>query len=240
MAHLEIFKKGTKSGEFPLSGVETLIGRDKSAQVRLDDHIVSRKHARIVVADGGFVLEDLGTRNGTFVNGNKEFRRTLKDGDALEFGPYVLKFRMAAGEKVPVASAAPSEKAGPTARSAKDPEATRNIEPKELARVREEARNSLQPHLQEQSGTTPRVHVLKKDKVLLGAGDEADLRVKDSGRDVAAEFTRKGAAWTVSKSGFFATMKVNGEKVSEHVLKDGDRIEVGTVVLIFRAGAQQG
>jgi len=238
MARLEIFKKGARTGEYTLLAGETVIGRERGVQVRLDDHIVSRRHARVVPADGAWVVEDLNTRNGTYVNGQREFRRPLKDGDTLEFGPFVLKFRQPAGERVPEAPAPASDKGGPSSRSSKDPEATRNIEPKELAKVREEARASLQPHLLEQSGSTSgRMHVLKKDKVTLGAGDEADLRVKDSGRDIAAGFVKQGTDWKAVRPSFFATLKVNGEKVKEHVLKDGDKVEVGSVTLVFRAGA---
>ena len=51
---------------FPLSAGEHVIGRDPDVEVRLDASTVSRRHARLVVTAGGTVLEDFGSKNGTF------------------------------------------------------------------------------------------------------------------------------------------------------------------------------
>src|SRR5262245_51979277 len=55
----------------PLEPGETIIGRDPGAAVFLDDRSVSRRHARIVVSDDGAVLEDLESKNGTFLKEKK-------------------------------------------------------------------------------------------------------------------------------------------------------------------------
>ncbi|MGH7437310.1 MAG: FHA domain-containing protein [Polyangiaceae bacterium] len=65
----------------------TLIGRDPDCHVTLDDPLVSRKHARILVGADRVVVEDLGSRNGVLVNGLCIRRpASLRDGDRLHIG----------------------------------------------------------------------------------------------------------------------------------------------------------
>jgi two-component system, cell cycle response regulator len=69
---------------------ETIIGRGKEAHVRVDDVGASRAHARIVlVEDDRYLLEDLGSTNGTFVQGLKIDRVELRSGDRIHIGPNV-------------------------------------------------------------------------------------------------------------------------------------------------------
>ncbi len=72
----------------------TLIGRGLDAEVRLDDDGVSRQHAKVItVGDGGPTLKDLGSSNGTYVNGDRIQTHTLKDGDKIQVGSIsILKF----------------------------------------------------------------------------------------------------------------------------------------------------
>ena len=79
---------------FPLLDGENILGRAGDARVPLDLGRVSRHHARIVVAAGRAVLEDLGSKNGTFVRGQAVTRPVeLADGDEVCIGPVVLVFR---------------------------------------------------------------------------------------------------------------------------------------------------
>jgi two-component system cell cycle response regulator len=72
-------------------GAETVIGRGKEAQVRLDDAGASRAHARLIqVPDGGYVIEDLGSTNGTFVDGERIERAELASGHRIHIGPNVI------------------------------------------------------------------------------------------------------------------------------------------------------
>ena len=74
---------------FSVSG-EAVIGRGKGSQVRLDDGGASRAHARIYETAGGYVLEDLGSTNGTFVDGRRIDRVELKSGDRIHLGPHIV------------------------------------------------------------------------------------------------------------------------------------------------------
>ena len=77
----------------PLAEGENLVGRGREAQVRIPTSEVSRRHARIVVAADGVTIEDLESRNGTFVRGRPVKRATpLADGDEIGFGPELTTF----------------------------------------------------------------------------------------------------------------------------------------------------
>lgn len=65
---------------------EATIGRAAQNDIRLRDTEVSRRHARIFRRDGEFVIEDLRSSNGTYVNGARVDRRVLKDGDEIQMG----------------------------------------------------------------------------------------------------------------------------------------------------------
>lgn len=76
---------------------EVVIGRDPTCAIRLDADDVSRRHARVAPAGDGHVVGDLGSLNGTWVNGLEVELRTLVSGDRIRVGPYVAKY-LAAGD----------------------------------------------------------------------------------------------------------------------------------------------
>jgi DNA-binding winged helix-turn-helix (wHTH) protein len=81
--------------EIALDPGEHLIGRDRDALVWIDDDSVSRRHARIAIGDHGISIEDLGSKNGTFV-GDERIRKPtlLKDRDLVRVGPVALRVRI--------------------------------------------------------------------------------------------------------------------------------------------------
>ena len=93
---------GLNAGQvFTLDRDETIIGRGRDARVGIDDVGISRRHARIVRTDARrYILEDLGSTNGTFVNGRKVQRVELASGDRVQAGPaLVLRFRLIAADE---------------------------------------------------------------------------------------------------------------------------------------------
>ena len=78
---------------FPLPAGQHVIGRDRDADVRLDASTVSRRHARLVVTAGGTVLEDFGSKNGTY-RGNERVTSPIQlaDGDAIRIGSLLVTF----------------------------------------------------------------------------------------------------------------------------------------------------
>lgn len=81
-----------QGGEFPLSeGREVLVGRSSDLDMVLVEEMVSRRHARIELEGGVLTIEDLGSTNGTFVNGEKVLRAELNEGDRVLIGTSILK-----------------------------------------------------------------------------------------------------------------------------------------------------
>lgn len=80
-------------GHFPLKGNQMVMGRAADAEITLTDPGISRHHARIVREGDDFIVEDLGSTNGTEVNGQLVKRRRLADGDRVRLGSSTLQFR---------------------------------------------------------------------------------------------------------------------------------------------------
>jgi DNA-binding winged helix-turn-helix (wHTH) protein len=92
----------------PLAEGENLLGRASDARVSIDLARVSRHHARIVVEGGRAALEDLGSKNGTFLRGQSvKAKAELADGDEICIGSAVLVFRSAGGESTTAAGTPP-------------------------------------------------------------------------------------------------------------------------------------
>ncbi len=78
---------GLEPGSAHEIGDGVLLGRGKTAAIRLTDRLASGRHARVVPGDDGFVIEDLGSTNGTFVNGVQlSAPAALTDGDRIRLG----------------------------------------------------------------------------------------------------------------------------------------------------------
>ncbi len=86
-----------------------LLGRVASCDVVIADTKASRRHARVIVESGVVEIEDMGSSNGTLLNGKPVERRMLRDGDRVEIGKTVVTYREGAlpGRSRPAAAAAP-------------------------------------------------------------------------------------------------------------------------------------
>ena len=84
---LEGFYEGL---EVPVDRSWVVIGRGRGADVVIAEPTISRAHAAIG-HDGGFFVQDLGSTNGTWVNGAREKKALLKDGDEIQMGKLRLR-----------------------------------------------------------------------------------------------------------------------------------------------------
>ncbi|NOH00998.1 MAG: FHA domain-containing protein [Chloroflexi bacterium] len=109
-----VMRSGPTPGvTFPLEGEQLTIGRDSSNGVAINDAEVSRKHARLMFQGGKYVLEDLGSTNGTFVNGQRLAGPVvLKPGDVISLGEQIVLMYDAIASD-PGATVAVSRKAMP-------------------------------------------------------------------------------------------------------------------------------
>jgi Nif-specific regulatory protein len=91
-AELEAVAGPLKGSTIPLSESETSLGREPSNDVALLDAAVSRKHCLITYSEGQFRIQDLNSRNSTFVNGVPVTERTLDSGDEIKIGSSLFVF----------------------------------------------------------------------------------------------------------------------------------------------------
>src|SRR5437762_6845157 len=101
MAKLILSMDGLVLKEIPLAKERTTIGRKPHNDIQIDNLAVSGEHAVIVTILNDSFLEDLGSTNGTVVNGNPIKKHFLQNNDVIELGKYKLKF---VGEAAPAAT----------------------------------------------------------------------------------------------------------------------------------------
>ena len=83
---------------YELSPQETVLGRHPDCTIQLQSNMVSRRHARVVARDGRHFVEDLGSGNGTYLNGQRiDGAVELKHNDRIKLGPILLRFESLSG-----------------------------------------------------------------------------------------------------------------------------------------------
>ena len=115
-----VIRQGPQAGmSFPLLGNQVIIGREESIDITLQDPEASRRHARISWQMGQFVIEDLGSTNGTFVNGVQiTIPQMLNPGDSVGIGQTALVFQVEGAQMgAPQYQAPPRQAASPAASS---------------------------------------------------------------------------------------------------------------------------
>ena len=94
-----------QGGEFPIEDARPIVvGRSSDLDMVLVEEMVSRRHAQIEMREGVITIQDLGSTNGTFVNGEKIQSSALREGDRVLIGTSILKvvsIKNVAAEKKP-------------------------------------------------------------------------------------------------------------------------------------------
>ena len=227
---LHLFLGEKPQGTFSMGKGELTIGRNPGNDILIENVGVSRRHAVIKWTGDHAVVEDLGSANGTFVNGQKITSRQLQDGDEI----LMLKHRLV--YRIPKEVAAPKlEMAGDIGQRTMyiDPGAVAHAVAGKPAGRPEAAAPKLRPCL-----ILPdrKKMALEAAEVTLGSG--ADCQVKLSGMLVAKAHARivpdKEGQYKIVHLAGLAGTRVNGEKITEHVLRHGDEIEIAKQKLLFR------
>ena len=93
-----IYPPGPEMGKrFELDSNEVVLGRGSDCDIQIDRDSVSRRHARVYRTDNGWMVEDLGSTNGSYINDVPIERETLRDADFLKIGAAIFKFLTGSG-----------------------------------------------------------------------------------------------------------------------------------------------
>jgi len=235
MIKLILKLKDTQIEEFNLEKGMINIGRSKENDIVIDNIAVSRKHAQIERQEGsGFVLRDLQSSNGTFLNGVQidANDHELRDGDIIGLAKF----------EILVKGLAPATKAAPKVPAPEDIEGTM---------IFDAARRKPSPEPQaipeQKAFHWPVLSVIKgpfrgkelkvtKDVTTVGKGSQDDIHVE--GWFVSsphAKISRHGDRFYISHvGGFFCSTKVNGVGIKgDHILKNKDEVEIGNSTFVF-------
>jgi len=230
MALLTLKFKDLLLKEIELKGGSKTIGREPANDIVVENLLVSGYHARIDPAGKDYVLTDLQSKNGTFLNGERVTSTKLKNGDQILIGKHTLIFALDPAEiqedpklteetmfiQVARGEAQPSEE--PPAPPGLDSTAVSAERPAVLAFV---------------SGGSGE-HEIKRKLIKLGKGEEADIPIGGLFTPkVAATISRRPTGYHLSPT-VRAKVKVNGVQIgSSHRLREFDSIEIGPARLQF-------
>jgi pSer/pThr/pTyr-binding forkhead associated (FHA) protein len=221
------------------------IGRLPDNNMVIDNPAVSGRHARVYREGNHYVLEDLKSTNGTFVNDKPIARHTLLEGDTVLVGKHTLVFTQKGGEQT---EAAKSEAYVPEIGGTMMLD---TLKQKHLLSGLDQGRPSQAydavvpktaiPTAQGRIGTVKVVagntgqseYVLAAVTTMIGKADTAQIRLKGWFKPkIAAAIARKGEGFTITPMG--GKLSVNGERVnSRRNLASGDLIEVSGLTLEF-------
>ena len=121
MAKLILSLEGSVIREVPLDKERIMIGRKPSNEIQIENLAVSGEHACIVTILNDSFLEDMGSTNGTLVNGNPINKHILQNNDVIEIGKYKLKYIAEAPAHAPAADFEKTMILRPSARPAAAP-----------------------------------------------------------------------------------------------------------------------
>ena len=212
---------------YDLSQQSIVVGRDEGADILIDNPSVSRRHAEFRMQEGRWVVEDLGSSNGTFMGGQKiDGARQLQIGDEIGLGKFSIVFGKEVGD------AAPPQRA--TVVPSGGAEGTMHIQAHEVKELLKSSERQKRAHLVWEAGGQRGQHYLSEaPAVLIGTdGDLCDVRVpKGPKHHVLIINTKDGC--DVRYLAAFGSIKVNGRSTKRAALKDGDVVDAGGLSLRF-------
>ncbi len=202
--------------EHPLrEGDRVRIGRSASNDIQIAEAHVSREHAVVACVDGAFTVDDVGSANGTFVNGVQVYgMNPLAIGDELHLFVSVLKLRAAHDESTPDAA----ERVSLVARD----------------------RASLRVTRGPQRG---QIFALLKDELYIGRSTPSsnwEVALQDPTVSRPHAFlVKEDESWKLFDLGSINGTSVNGQPITggaAHRLRDGDRVVFGGTLTVFHTG----
>lgn len=251
MARLHLYRNSKRIQTLELGKQVYIVGREKICDLVLKDTPASRQHFRLMPeGKGSYLLEDLGSSNGTFINGRREYRVSLDEQAYIQVGKALMIFEPGgqndAPEVIPELPAwalTTGEMDAVPPLKKNEEAATKQVAPAVLRRVQAEALARTRPHLLVFAGNDRHVLPLDSSVTQVGFGPvKASLGSNPKGKaKVLAEVTREGEdEYTIRAKGFFAKVEVNGKSTSSADLETGDKLVIAGHKLTFHLGLDEG
>ena len=233
--------EGAVLKEIPITKSDITVGRKPDNDIVIDNPTVSGHHCRITVVEDTFIVEDLNSSNGVFLNAKKIMKSGLKNNDVIGIAKHALKF---IDERAPKESPPPPAPIPVDDSDIDNPDATMMISPQkqqEMAAASTIAAQKKPAVVRIIKGVVgPPEYELKGSSTYIGKSNRVQIRIKGTGLFGSAP---ENAAMIANKAeGYFlvpikegySKLKLNGRTVSgKEQLKHGDIIEVGGTTLVF-------
>ena len=228
------FKQNVITDHLLEKGKSITIGRRKNNDIIIENLAVSGHHAKIDPVGDGFVLTDLQSKNGCFVNEQLVTSHWLKHGDVINIGKHTLVFNYQqdegrpADEKVLLDQTMVMDTKKHPAKAAKSAKAKPKADDESKT---EKQLNGVLAYLAGGDGEV----LLAKRITKIGKDSAADIPVSGFGvGQTAATISMRPNGFYISHVGGLSKVKLNGEAVRDSVLlKEFDVIEVGSVKMQF-------
>jgi pSer/pThr/pTyr-binding forkhead associated (FHA) protein len=219
----------------PFAREEITIGRREGNTVRLGERNVSRMHARLSRGEGSLLIEDLGSRNGVRVNGDRIRGPTrIGEGDLIEIGDYGLAIQ----DRRPSEKAAPDAAlAGPSGPGLAETAIIRADDVRRAApgsAARDLAGREM-PRLVCIAGPSRGLHYeLDRSDLTVGRTADNDLQVDHpSVSRRHCRFVLEDGGWKIYDDDCANGVRINGERYAVAAVKPGDTVELGYVTFRF-------
>ncbi len=207
------------------------VGRSQDCDIVIDNLGISRQHTEIVREGGAYVVRDLKSNNGTFVNGKRVTRHNLNDGDEIAIGKFTIAFHQQP-------DALPPEPAGavPEPDAAGGGDFTLAMDSRLMAERYRERASKLKAYLLVEDGDKKKPIVLDKSVFTIG---KKNCDVTVAGFFVAKKHAiifRDEAGFRLVDTSQRRRTYLNDGRIDEERLKDGDIIKVGGQKFQFMVG----
>jgi pSer/pThr/pTyr-binding forkhead associated (FHA) protein len=228
VAHIKVYYRDTLKDEVELDSDVTTIGRSYDSDIVIDNAGVSAHHARIIVKGDDFVIEDVASRNGVFVNGKRITSQSLTFDDDVEISKHLLKLTAIASPNATPSQ--PNVKGDPTVQGA-----TFEVDLSNLGDLMKERQARTEAYLLLTGVVQMRSkYPLNKLTFSIGRSSEADLFTPGwFAPRIAAQIVRKNDGYYIIPK-VRGKVRLNSMPASTPVrLDDGDAIAVRGLSLKF-------
>jgi len=239
MANLKLCFGTSVLKEYSIHTEPIYIGRNPQSSIFIDNPAVSFNHAQVFFQDDKYYAKDLGSLNGTFVNGARIDQVMLQSGDTIEIGKHTIRFSTATAGAAAAEVHAASEAAKPVQKlegtMVLDIKTRRDMQEKfaPVAAAQKPAVKKVGKLVVLKGKTSARDFVLASQTTMIGKSDECGVRLKGwFAPKMAAIINKHDETYYLNPTA--KNVLVNGQPVTaRHELKEGEVITVKSVDFQF-------